>query len=379
MFVDIFGVPWDRLERADVEGFLSSASGEGLIWEGKAGDPLPKLHLKIRHGVCGLANQLGGVFIVGADQRVDRTWHLPGVPRGGLKEDPHDWLCRVITGGLANPPRFEVKCWQDGDQVTAAIRVERIAVPPCLTKDGLVFQRVVGETLRVRDPGILRALIRGGEVAREEAEAKALGALPKWNDQSLAGPWTARRIDIALVPVLGDSNIEPRLYSAAFKERLLNVFNGFGLSPHQPQMPPIAGQQREGYVAWRGYVPDAGAADIEGMKWSILARWDGVFIGSFACHRESPNRYQPEDIIFLLWDGIAGLARFLIGSGDAERAPAHIALTITDGVFRIGTDALSDGGRPVQRWVTLARPDHGGDLYDILAELRRGGGAEVFG
>jgi predicted HTH transcriptional regulator len=90
----IFEVPWRDVEQMHAEAFLDSASGEGLIWEAKATDPLSRLKRKIIEAVCGLANQLGGFVIVGAKETSGK-WKLEGVPND-VKEDAHDWLSRII-------------------------------------------------------------------------------------------------------------------------------------------------------------------------------------------------------------------------------------------------------------------------------------------
>ena len=56
----------------------------------------------------------------------------------------------------------------------AIARVEPIAVPPCMTPGGGVYQRVAGDTVPVRAPLVLLELARRGEAALERARSTAL-------------------------------------------------------------------------------------------------------------------------------------------------------------------------------------------------------------
>src|SRR4051794_35862300 len=124
----IFGEPFESLEPEHVEAFLSGQSGEGLIWEGKGTAPLTKLKAKIFEGVCGLGNQIGGFFIVGAEQdKATGKWTFPGV-ENDCKEDAHDWIARVIQGNLVDPPPFRVRRWNlPENRVAAVINIEQTA------------------------------------------------------------------------------------------------------------------------------------------------------------------------------------------------------------------------------------------------------------
>jgi hypothetical protein len=89
----IFEVDFDALKPEHVQAFLDGVSGEGLIWEAKGTDPLRSLKGKIVAGVCGIANQLGGYFIVGATQDGQGVWTFNGGD-----------LFRLRDSGLTCPP-----------------------------------------------------------------------------------------------------------------------------------------------------------------------------------------------------------------------------------------------------------------------------------
>ena len=66
--MDLFGVPWDQIEFAEVASFLSGATDEGVTWEAKGDDERGAWHPRgVRKAVCAFANSfLGGYIIVGA-------------------------------------------------------------------------------------------------------------------------------------------------------------------------------------------------------------------------------------------------------------------------------------------------------------------------
>ncbi len=56
------------------------------------------------------------------------------------------------------------------------VRVSPVAVPPCLTVDGLAFERVTNQTKKVDDSVRLADLLRQGQTATSESERKARAA-----------------------------------------------------------------------------------------------------------------------------------------------------------------------------------------------------------
>jgi hypothetical protein len=373
MFLDLFSVPWRDLELTDVERFVESASAEGLIWEGKGCAPLPKLIHKIRHGVCGLANQLGGVFIIGAEEGADERWSLPGVALGGLQESPSDWISRVITDGLVNPPAFAVRTWRRGDSmVVIVIRVEKAGEPPCMTRDGVVWQRVVGETRKVTDPRVLTGLIEQGQRARADAEARAVNAVSEAGGIPLAGSAETRNVNLALAPVLLLPDIAERLFTPDFKEALLEVTQALPASRYFDGGSAYAAQSREGYTGRRGRI-----GNIAEVEWAVRVTWDGTILAALAAKRDEPFPFEVMDVIKNLWRASAPLARRVVGAPDSERVPAHLALSVGSGEFVIRGNRAAAPGPPVQRWVDLGGPD-ADVLWSISLELQRGGGTETF-
>jgi hypothetical protein len=159
-----FGERWEHLTLTDVEAFLATAGEGALTWECKAGRARPE---QIVRTAAGFANsELGGYLILGADW-VGGAWVLTGAD---LVPDVTAWLGTAVDR-LAPRPHHDARTFTieaTGVRI-AVLAIEPVDVPPCLTPDGAVFERVVGQTVPVRDPGRLATLFARGEAAERKA------------------------------------------------------------------------------------------------------------------------------------------------------------------------------------------------------------------
>jgi hypothetical protein len=318
----VFDVPLDRLHPEDVRAFLSAAPGEGLIWEGKGTASLTKLKVKIFEGVCGLANQLGGVFIVGAEEdKPSGTWTFPGV-ENDCKEDAHAWIARIVNSNLIEPPPFAIRRWNlDAGRVGAVIEVEPTAIPPCMTRAGRVHLRVVGETITVRDPRTLTDLLRKGDEARDEAERRATKVL-----RSLFGHEPINQVAVTLAPTAAREDYSSRLFTQSFRETLLGVVGRLELGRGR-RTPPEATMNRDGYLVSRGTVrPDSWA-------WRLYALWNGTVAVELAAS-PSPEAHWPPSlgvIVAQAWRAAAEPLAELTGIPDRQHVTTHFAMHMTSG------------------------------------------------
>jgi hypothetical protein len=168
----VFGAEWNDLTPEIVETFLADAREESLTWEAKGHDqPRPD---SIRKHVCGFANQIGGYLIIGAERR-EGEWSLPGVVFRDA--EPEKWLEDVIRGLQPSPPCRAAAWPRPADRHLAVIEIGRVAGAPCMTPGGMVYERVSGATLPVRDPAALARLFARGEQARAAARDAAWSAV----------------------------------------------------------------------------------------------------------------------------------------------------------------------------------------------------------
>lgn len=176
-------IPWSEISLESITDFLGEAEEEGITWEAKADDdqraaarqgrePGKLTTRTIRRAVCGLANQMGGLLILGARGGRGKPWTVCGFTPP--EPEVRSWLERLIRDGLQPCPRVEVRCWTFGEGASiAAILVEPVAEPPCMTSDGNIYERLSGDTVRVGDPLQLARLSERGSRARMTAEARS--------------------------------------------------------------------------------------------------------------------------------------------------------------------------------------------------------------
>lgn len=172
---DIFGVPWPQLQLEHVQAFLAEAGDEPLLWEAKGAGVQPHAG-SVQKAGCGFANsERGGYLIVGADGGKGKPWTLGGVE--WRTDEPSTWLLQRMHD-LAPAPLCRTHVWpaEDGKSV-AIVKVDPVTDTPCVTPDGVVYQRISGATVPVADPYVLSQLFQRGLDARERAHQRATMAL----------------------------------------------------------------------------------------------------------------------------------------------------------------------------------------------------------
>jgi hypothetical protein len=96
------------------------------------------------------------------------TWAVTGwEPPGG---EPDTFIGSCLAEGLDPRPNCLPRSWPcDQGRWVTVIRVLPVSVPPCVTNDGMVYERLPGSTQPVRTSETLRALVRRGAEARARA------------------------------------------------------------------------------------------------------------------------------------------------------------------------------------------------------------------
>jgi hypothetical protein len=389
---DLFGVAWDRLERSHVEQFLDEGGEEGVNWEakgaGKAGEgPRPD---SLRKAACGLANQIGGYLIVGA-QRVDGVWQLDGISKPA--DEPALWLGQILRR-LQPVPRFEIAgpLYLGEDRIALVARIEPVAISPCMTPQGRIYERVSGETLPVEDPVLLERLFRRGEQARDRSEQFARRAaeraieIPSWGGE--------RSISVSLgLASIGreDDDIAARLFTASMHDLLVERI--WELNGEVRAIAIDVAPTQDSYVATIETEPGHRLGPDQGTVTRIIrashfiqANWDGsVAAGVWSADDFSPGSADPEVLISKFWKQAAHVGAELGGYG-----PAHLTVAVMvaeSGPVKLGVLDRVVGRPPppgtiyarlpprirIDRFLDTATPDDR-VIESIGRELRRAGG-----
>jgi hypothetical protein len=264
----VFGCPWNELDLEHVEGFLAQAEDEGLLWEAKGGGQPPHRGSVVK-AVCGFANSEGGFLILGAD-REGPYWRTTGVP---LPNEPRVWLGSVIRSGLYPIPEHEALVWSvGGDRSVVVVRVEPVAVPPCLTTDGIAYQRVSGETVPVTDPRVLQALLERGRQAEERATDDAFEAVDNAREDCARAERAATLVLVALAATSYGRTTSIR--SRLFTEPTAAVMQETVLKHLRPGRTPLAFRSVKVTPSQRSLI--AAAVLREGRAWTVRAEETGA-------------------------------------------------------------------------------------------------------
>ena len=371
----IFGVPWPQVDLDVLTAFLAQADDEGLLREAKGPDPTkPDARFEARHvreSACGFANAVGGFTIIGASRGKDGRWELPGVvvPH----QEPETWLDDAIAT-LSPRPRFEPRAFQlDDDRVAAVVRVEPVAVPPCMTPGGEIYERTAGKTVKVTEPLVLSRLFDDGRNARARAEAnadRAASDLRAFIEQGKVNAY------LALCAARYDADIASRLFADKTDQepetlyRLQDIIIAH-LKPDryttQSGASSIVRQDSLVFITGSGVL----VGDTQGgdHRWLVRAAWDGS-VGVRCAGNESEIGIDIllEDIVVPAWRAAAAMIPILGGYG-----PVYLTLKIemrVDGEFAFHTGPrmgiVNFGGATLNRWLEAPTPTD-----ELVASIRR--------
>lgn len=351
------------------------AEDEGVTWEAKADGPDGRGRMRpehVRNGVCALANQVGGHFIVGAAKR-EGGWELVGVDKRG---EPGLWLDRAI-GGLRPLPRYAHRVFplEDG-RWAAVVEVEPLTQTPCMTLDGQVFERVSSESVRVTDPGRLAQLFSRGERARERAEAQAGNAVRVLNQA--VGQQLGVALTLGLAAASYESDIGSRLFHSRFRGQLDDAFEDrlFQDVSNKTPHPETSGHSiRQSYIQ-RVFGLDSDQRPFAEVAWVVRAQWDGA-VGVSAVLTGSILKVGSLFDMVLLpgWRLAADLVAALGGYGDARM---HLAIEVRASAAHLGDFYRGlPSSVEVTRWANVAEPSE--DLIgSVQRELQRAAGLWSF-
>lgn len=366
-----FPVALPDLTEEHLRAFLAGAQEEGVTWEAKADGPEGRGRLRpehVRNGVCALANQIGGHFIIGAAMR-EGAWDLVGVEARG---EPGLWLDRAI-GGLRPLPRYSCRVFTlDDERWAAVVEVEPLTQTPCMTLDGQVFERVSSESVRVTDPGRLAQLFSRGEQARERAEGQAARAVQAM--QRVTGQQSGVVVTLGLAAASYEDDIGSRLFHSRFRSHFDDAFERrlfrepqLGTSSRTPGTHSI----RQSYIQ-RTYGFNSDGKQFADCAWVVRAQWDGS-VGVSALLTGSILKVGGLfDLVMLPgWRLAADLVASLGGYGDARM---HLLVQVRAIAAYLGDFYRGlPGSVELTRWAEVAEPTD--DLIgSVQRELQRAAG-----
>lgn len=347
MILTPFGATWEDLSLELLRSFFTTADDEGLTWEAKGGNVRAE---HVRAAASAFGNSLlGGFLVLGASRtKGGGPWSLDGY---AFPTEPQTWVSTCLMNDAVRPrPSFDIKAWPvDAERHIVVVNIRSVAVPPVITRDGQVWERLSGVSQQVRDPASMRELLGRGERLRAEAMRIAAGG----REDILSAPPLGRTcsvvVSMASPALLGD--ISPMVFRRSAYEAAVAVLN------ERLAMPVISGfrQNRVGgdvsqhaLTLW-----NAGFHEDEGYCIRV-GRHGSVAVGQSVGLVESGLRAVAASVEALrpTWEA----AGYLLSTFVPE-APVHAA---------VGLWEESRGGTTFARWTAVPGP-----WIDDLESIRR--------
>ena len=144
--ININNTPWEKLTSADILALLSNDDGESFFFEFKKDDTRNQ---GIHKEISAFANTFGGYIFIGVKD--DKTIE-------GCNHWTEQRIHNVIYNGISPTPDFDVKRFVIDGKTVYVIRIDEGSMPPYITTDGKIFERVSSGSMPVNNSSKLSQL-----------------------------------------------------------------------------------------------------------------------------------------------------------------------------------------------------------------------------
>jgi hypothetical protein len=329
-----FGKDWESVDLTTIQSFFVDAGDEGLTWEAKGTIITGR---SVREGVGAFANSiLGGYLVLGVSRVGHGPWKVDG---WAPSDEPRTWVSNVVASGLEPQPFFDVKSWQlASGRWVAAVEVRPVPIPPCITSDGLVFERLPGrKSQHVSDSAGLRRLFDRGEAAERRARETSEAGRSSMEHAPAVGNLCQVIVSVASPSLAPD--VSPLVFRQALRDAVKATVAQLR-SPFSGQLPYIYDEaSQHALKGWaRGYDQGEGFAITVGRHGSVAA--------GYACPEPKFSGLRDagsaDSVLPGLWRSANALLHQLGAYG-----PTHAALRLRD---------PQRGDTHIARWTTVDGP-----------------------
>ena len=137
--ININNTPWDELTFSDIQALLNGFDGETFFFEFKSDEARNQtLHKEI----SAFANTYGGYILLGISD--DKTIL-------GCRAWNEQRIHNVIYNGVSPTPDFDIKEFISDEKTIYVIKIEAGSMPPYVTTDGKIFERVSSGSMPISD------------------------------------------------------------------------------------------------------------------------------------------------------------------------------------------------------------------------------------
>lgn len=158
--ININNTPWEKLSFSDIQALLDGFDGETFFFEFKSDEARNQtLHKEI----SAFANTYGGYILLGISD--DKTV-------SGCKTWNEQRIHNVIYNGISPTPDFDIKEFISDGKIIYVIKVEAGSMPPYVTTDGKIFERVSSASMPISDSAKLSQLYTKNTDSLKKLERK---------------------------------------------------------------------------------------------------------------------------------------------------------------------------------------------------------------
>lgn len=144
--ISINNTPWEELTGTDILALLDNDNGESFFFEFKTDDTRNQ---GIHKEISAFANTFGGYIFIGVKD--DKTIE-------GCSQWTEQRIHNVIYNGISPTPDFDVKRFVIDGKTVYVIRIDEGSMPPYITTDGKIFERVSSGSMPVNNSSKLSQL-----------------------------------------------------------------------------------------------------------------------------------------------------------------------------------------------------------------------------
>lgn len=210
--ININNKEWDELKLSDIQTLLKQDDDETFFFEYKKDDVSNK---KIIEEISAFANTYGGYILLGIND--DKTI-------SGCKEWTEQRIHVTIHDSITPIPNFDVKKFKtEKDEIIFVIRIEEGNMPPYITNNGKIYERVSSGSFPIKDANKLTQLYNKKEDKLKRIEEKI--SLEKIEKTDSIPNNFCGYLDVGFSLNLRDSMKIRKKFFDADIEKIVNILN----------------------------------------------------------------------------------------------------------------------------------------------------------
>lgn len=144
--ININNTPWDKLTKSDIQALIDGFDRETFFFEFKSDEARNET---LQKEISAFANTYGGYILLGISDNKTIS---------GCTSWTEERIHNAIYNGISPTPDFDVKSFGFDQGTVFVIKIEEGSMPPYITKDGKIFERVSSSSMPIKDSAKLSHL-----------------------------------------------------------------------------------------------------------------------------------------------------------------------------------------------------------------------------